>query len=66
MTFATILTYVGAAIFGLPAAMFIVMTVLMMKDLSREDPTVSALIKAGYVMMLIGAIILFIRFFFFI
>ncbi len=65
MDIATILTYTGAALFGLPALLFIAMTIMMMKDLGREDETVSTLIKIGAGMLIVGAILLAVRYFFF-
>ncbi|MFH1142348.1 MAG: hypothetical protein V1695_01400 [Candidatus Uhrbacteria bacterium] len=65
MNIATILTYVGLALFGFPALLFITMTIMMMKDLSREDETVSFLIKLGTGILILGAVILAVRYFFF-
>ncbi len=59
-----LLTIFGSVFFLFPGVLFVFLTVMMMKDLKREDQTVSTLINIGIGVMIVGAIMLAIRFLF--
>ena len=64
MDLVTLFTYIGIFLFGLPAIFYVGLTYMMMKDLKREDETVKFVINFGFGMMIVGAIILIVRYFF--
>ncbi len=59
-----LLTIFGFIFFLFPGILFIFLTVMMMKDLKREDQTVSTLINVGIGVMIAGAVMLAIRYLF--
>ena len=54
----TIALYAGVVLFGLPACLFVGLTIMMMTDLRKEDDTVSMGITTGLISLVVGAILL--------
>ncbi len=54
----TFALYAGIILFGLPACLFIGLTIMMMTDLRKEDETISIGITIGTVSMIVGALLL--------
>ncbi|MBU0531759.1 hypothetical protein KKG31_08915 [Patescibacteria group bacterium] len=61
MEIGTIITWVGAVMFLLPLLFYAGLSIMIIRELMGEDPSLKIIIEIGFALMVVGALILIVQ-----